>query len=130
MYLCCVKLDCLQLHQFSQTCLLTDFFFFCRSNQRSTCNAHRKVGRSRSHRPRVNESANAVSTLPDGMTGMQVNNNSVGIISDHRGYTTHETSSNPQNFSDKPVLRKHHSFPYEMFNNETSYSSDDSMKQY
>ena len=95
------------------------FFFFCRSNQRSSCNAHRKVGRSRSHRPRVNES-NAVSTLPDGVVH-QVNG-----ISD-RGYT-HETS--PQTFSDKPVLRKHHSFPYEMFNNETSYSSDDSMKQY
>ena len=115
-----VKLDCLQLHQFSQTCLLTDFFLFCRSNQRSSCNAHRKVGRSRSHRPRVNES-NAVSTLPD--VGMQVNSG----ISDHRGYT-HETS--PQTFSDKPILRKHHSNPYEMFNNETSYSSDDSMKQY
>ena len=32
------------------------------------------------------------------------------------------------NFAEKPALRKHHSFPYEMFNNEMSYSSDDSLR--
>jgi hypothetical protein len=34
-------------------------------------------------------------------------------------------------FTDKTALRKHHSSnPYEMFNNETSYSSDDSIPNF
>merc|ERR1711997_490345 len=74
-----------------------------RSKQKTSHNQHKIVGRSRSHRPRISEtSSNMVSTVPDGVIHMGL----------------------PANFAEKPALRKHHSFPYEMFNNETSYSSD------
>ena len=81
--------------------------FICRSNQKTSCNHHKKVGRSRSHRPRLTSEA-VVSTIPEGVKkGLPV--------------------MSRDNFAEKPALRKHHSFPYETFNNETSYSSDDSI---
>jgi len=80
-----------------------------RSSQKASHNyKHKKVGRSRSHHPHISDASNMVSTVPEG--GQII----MGIPA--------------SNFAEKPVLRKHHSFPYEMFNNETSYSSDDSLR--
>ena len=83
--------------------------FNFRSSQKASHNyKHKKVGRSRSHHPHISDASNMVSTVPEG--GQII----MGIPA--------------SNFAEKPVLRKHHSFPYEMFNNETSYSSDDSLR--
>ena len=79
------------------------FLFTFRSSHKSSHNQHKKVGRSRSHRPRLNDDS-VVSTLPEG--GLQL----------------------PVTFVEKPVLRSTQSFPYEMFFNEASYSSDDSLR--
>ena len=85
------------------------FIFDFRSSQKASHNyKHKKVGRSRSHHPHISDASNMVSTVPEG--GQII----MGIPA--------------SNFAEKPVLRKHHSFPYEMFNNETSYSSDDSLR--
>ena len=75
-----------------------------RSTHKSSHHQHKKVGRSRSHRPRLNDDS-VVSTLPEGGQ-LQL----------------------PVTFVEKPVLRSTQSFPYEMFFNEASYSSDDSLR--
>merc|ERR1711997_74566 len=88
-----------------------------RSKQKTSHNQHKKVGLSRSHHPRISDSptSNMVSTVPEG--GLGSGNGSQIIM----GLPV-------ANFGEKPVLRKHRSFPYEMFNNEASYSSDDSLR--
>ena len=90
-----------------------------RSKQKTSHNQHKKVGRSRSHHPRISDSptSNMVSTVPEGGLGSGNGNGSQIIM----GLPV-------ANFGEKPVLRKHRSFPYEMFNNEASYSSDDSLR--
>ena len=93
------------------------FLNIFRSKQKTSHNQHKKVGRSRSHHPRISDSptSNMVSTVPEG--GLGSGNGSQIIM----GLPV-------ANFGEKPVLRKHRSFPYEMFNNEASYSSDDSLR--
>ena len=89
-----------------------------RSKQKTSHNQHKKVGRSRSHHPRISDSptSNMVSTVPEGGLGSAGNGSQIIM-----GLPV-------ANFGEKPVLRKHRSFPYEMFNNEASYSSDDSLR--
>ena len=88
-----------------------------RRNNNNSNNNHRKVGRSRSHMPSSTEwSIPLPPTLAEHQQQLQEQ--------------LAHVSSNPAGLGGpagvpKPPLKKHHSFPYEMFQNDTtSYSSE------